>query len=77
MSAEWLDVLDGSVLTRIAMVEGYSLTVIGGDGLWVWFVDLDGHGGSEGIAYDLATAMAAAEDLARQLALGAKAEDKD
>ena len=77
MPAEWLDVLEEDVLSRFAIVEGYSLTIVGGEGWWPWFVDLNGHRGTEGLAHDIETAVVIAEDTAHRLARGAEAEDKD
>ena len=76
MPTEWLDVRQGDVLTRMAMVEGYSLTVVGGDDQWLWFVDLNGGHVTEGMAHDLDTATATAEDKARQLAGGHAGDPK-
>jgi hypothetical protein len=70
MATEWLDVQEEDVLTRMAMVEGYSLTVVGEGGQWLWFIDRNGGHFAEGMAHDLDAAMAAAEDKARQLAEG-------
>ena len=70
MTAEWIEVQDESILTRVAMVEGYGLTVIGGDDLWAWFIDLNGRNVTEGMERDLAVAMNAAENAAHRLAGG-------
>jgi len=70
MPTEWLDVWHEDILTRIAMVEGYSLTVIGSDALWAWFVDLNDYKATEGMAHDLDAATAAAENTAHRLARG-------
>ena len=49
-------------------MEGYSLTIVGEEGLWLWFVDLNGHNAVEGATHNLHAAMAAAENAARRLA---------
>jgi hypothetical protein len=66
--AEWVEVLLGDTLTCIALVRGYSLTVVGGGDLWVWFIDRDGRNLTIGADETLATARIAAEATAYWLA---------
>ena len=68
MPTEWLDVWHEDMLTRIAMVEGYSLTIVGGRDWWLWFIDLNGQKATEGMAHRLDAATAAAKNTARRLA---------
>lgn len=65
---EWVEVLHGDTLTCIAMVQGFELKVVGGDGLWVWFIDLNGRHIIMQKAGDLPGAKLAAETTAYWLA---------
>jgi hypothetical protein len=68
MAAEWVEVRYEGGLTRVAMVNGYSITVFGSQGLWSWFIDLDGCNVADGVERNLADAVIAAEDEAHRLA---------
>ena len=69
MAAKWVEVQYQGGLTRVAMVKGYSITIVGSQDLWSWFIDLDGCSVTEGVERDPAAAMTAAEDEAHRLAM--------
>lgn len=62
MAADWIEVRYEGGLTRVAMFKGYSITVVGSQDVWSWFIDLDGCSVADGMEDNQAAAVIAAED---------------
>ena len=66
----WVETRHENVLTCTAMIHDYSLTIIGKESVWLWFLDRGGHTIASGVGNRLVSTKATVEAATEWLDVG-------